>query len=94
MGAACRMQGIVGARVCVCVSRLPWELLTAGVTCSNGKLCCTVQNLFPERGHPTARHPPSDKGCHILVTGTHLLAHVHPFARNFPNFFFLGEMCG
>lgn len=29
--------------VCVCV---PWESLAVGVTYSNGKLCCTVQNLF------------------------------------------------
>lgn len=32
------------ASVCVCV--LPWESLAVGVTYSNGKLCCTVQNLF------------------------------------------------
>lgn len=38
--------------VCVCVSFLPWESLAAGVTCSNGKLCCTVQNLF-WTGSPT-----------------------------------------
>jgi len=38
--------------VCVWVLFLPWESLAAGVTCSNGKLCCTVQNLF-WTGSPT-----------------------------------------
>ena len=60
--AACRVSSV---RVCVCVCvcecvcvsvceslPLPWESLAAGVTCSNGKLCCTVQNLF-WTGSPT-----------------------------------------
>lgn len=59
---------------CVCVTFLPQESLAAGVTCSNGKLCCTAQNLFLNGGHPLSMLPslekstdsPFNKSCHFF----------------------------